>query len=901
MKLKKLQNTYRLVLLALFNALLITNLTNAQTTGITSYTATVFNSCPSSLDYSSQDNSGSIWYKLGCDQLVKFNGSTFTTYTFSYLPGNALQAVSSGVWCFSNISNELFFFNGSGLTDYTSMISSLLGSSAINTNINAVTELGSLTLFGTNKGLIVFNGVSFSIFTKATSNLNCDTIYTLSKFGGTTLLGTHQGICTFNGTTFSNFNSISGSSNKAIKKIFSNGTNAILTRKNPANPGDYYDYNGSAISRRAVSADSMQFTVNNNYSIGFIGTQTIIPSKPNSGYQFSSCKIMSASPVKYIVPVISNTEGFIYKFPGSTQKFYLSYYKSNKINVLLIDLTLYASNLVTGMPNQTAYLDTNQVEALISETNIKHQDLFGNGDAHYIVPKADPLKPSSIYASAIWIGGFDNSGLLHMSAQTYRQNGTDFWPGPIDTINGTSNLLTSAPYNRVWKNSCNQINAFASNFNAANFSINSTSSSFESINSYPANGNTSSAIANILAPFYDTNNNGIYEPSLGDYPIIKGHQQIYSIYNDAYGTHTESNGLPLGIEIHDKSFSYHFPLITDSLQVINYTTFNNYEIYNRSNLTYTNVLISFWSDCDLGNYLNDYVGTDTIENYAYCYNSSLTDAGYGNKLPMLAYCLIPKQSALTDGIDNNNNGTIDEIGENFKINFTSTYYNNIGSNNPATTNPTSTLQYYNYMKGIWKDGTPLTPSGIGYNPTSTLTPTNYMFSGNPQLNSGWTESLSMNSGGDRRLLCTIGPFTFPAKKKVELEIANVFSRDTSLNNQNTNLTLLKKDVRNVRHFQSIQNKQCNPSINVGIKENDYQKINLQVYPNPTKNTLIISSSSTISNGLIEIYDLSGRKVYEKRFKTIDNTIINIESIDPGVYIINVISTDLRLTNKFVKQ
>ena len=56
-------------------------------------------------------------------------------------------------------------------------------------------------------------------------------------------------------------------------------------------------------------------------------------------------------------------------------------------------------------------------------------DLVGN--AEYEVPKGSGK--NSLFAGAIWIGGKDAAGNLKVAAQTYRQSGSDFWPGPVDT------------------------------------------------------------------------------------------------------------------------------------------------------------------------------------------------------------------------------------------------------------------------------------------------------------------------------------------------------------------------------------------------------------------------------------------------------------------------------------
>lgn len=510
------------------------------------------------------------------------------------------------------------------------------------------------------------------------------------------------------------------------------------------------------------------------------------------------------------------------------------------------------------------------------------------------MPKGSGKHASSV--SSFWIGGLDNSNQLHLAGETYRQNGMDYWPGPLDTVTGLANSVTGAPFNKIWKFSCNQINQFAANANAVNFSANTTPS-FADINSYVANGKNTNNFAKQLAPYKDWNNNGIYEPSLGEYPVIKGHQMIYSVFNDNYAQHYETGGLPLGVEVHERSYAYHFPALPDTMQVINNNTFYNYQVYNRSNNNYHDVYLTFWSDCDLGYFNNDYIGTDTLNEFGYVYNGNNVD---GPKNPMMGFAIIPQLSDQNDGVDNNNNGIIDEANEKFKLGLITYYSNNYGSIPPATTNPVNKWHYYNYMSGRWKDSTFFKPIGSAYNPTISLAPTNYVFTGNPQTNTGWTETSGGNNPGDRRILCTIGPFNFPAKKKVEFEYALVYSCDTSLNNVTNNFSLLQRDVRNTKYFIGQQNAACTPVVNVGLPERTVNKLKIWMYPNPANSELIINLEYNAKNASVKIYDVTGRIVLETDIKSSYTKTINISDLSNGVYLVDIIEGNMKSTAKLIK-
>ena len=101
-----------------------------------------------------------------------------------------------------------------------------------------------------------------------------------------------------------------------------------------------------------------------------------------------------------------------------------------------------------------ATLDINQVETIINSNG----DLFWDyQNGHYEVPNDSGA--STVFAAATWIGGLDTSGTLHLAAQTYRQSGNDFYPGPVMYTSSYS-PATDAFWNQVWKINKTTIDSF---------------------------------------------------------------------------------------------------------------------------------------------------------------------------------------------------------------------------------------------------------------------------------------------------------------------------------------------------------------------------------------------------------------------------------------------------------
>ena len=91
--------------------------------------------------------------------------------------------------------------------------------------------------------------------------------------------------------------------------------------------------------------------------------------------------------------------------------------------------------------------------------------------------------------------------------------------------------------------------------------------------SWPGNGHQPCGHNQFIAPFNDTDLDGIYEPSDGETPCIKGDMALFNVYNDK-GLHANSGGDPINIEV--RAMHYAFNSATDS--IINNTIFSDYAV-----------------------------------------------------------------------------------------------------------------------------------------------------------------------------------------------------------------------------------------------------------------------------------------------------------------------------------
>ena len=85
-----------------------------------------------------------------------------------------------------------------------------------------------------------------------------------------------------------------------------------------------------------------------------------------------------------------------------------------------------------------------------------------------------------------------------------------------------------------------------------------------------------------------------------------------------------------------------------------------------------------------------------------------------------------------------------------------------------------------------------------------------------------------------------------------------------------------------------------------IGTQDYITEEISVYPNPTSEIIWVKDQTAFPVNSYTVYDLSGRKVMFNNFETIEKK-VNISNLDNGVYILELISSQKRITKKIVKQ
>ncbi|OYT15076.1 MAG: hypothetical protein B7C24_14975 [Bacteroidetes bacterium 4572_77] len=556
-------------------------------------------------------------------------------------------------------------------------------------------------------------------------------------------------------------------------------------------------------------------------------------------------------------------------------------------------------------------LNCNQIKTPIYPGNLQFWNGYFKPYYGFLYKYPYDEKTSTIYVQDIWIGGKDQNEDLHLAAEIYQRHGVDYWSGPLsDDGLAQTDSINAGKWFRTWKVAKTEVVKHINNYQNPDYQIP------EAIETWPAHGDIKQA--DFLAPFVDVDLDNEYHPENGDYPLIKGDESIFFIFND-HLEHTETGGLPLGVEIHCMAWAYED---TKGQDALNNTIFMSYKFFNRSMQTYYDTYIGLFTDFDIGYYGDDFIGCDVENGNYYAYNGKPIDGNgqsshYGENPPSQAVSILGGPYMDNDGLDNplgecdegiNGAGFGDGIIDNERYGLGSFMY---FSFNPfqAMSTPKYADEFYNYMSGNWLDETPLVYGGNGH-PVyggDSLFPTRFLYPGDsdpcnwgtnglqPSWDSLWTEETTGNHPNDRRGTGSTGPFTFEARSVHYLDIALVTAPGGQEKNSND---LLQEYVSQIKqdyllHPEEFGNQYLN------IPEETKTTSKLLIYPNPAYGDIISFELNNEQEAQYYIYSATGQIIENGNLAAQKEHNLNIGHLKAGWYILEVKIGDRILHSKMI--
>lgn len=479
-----------------------------------------------------------------------------------------------------------------------------------------------------------------------------------------------------------------------------------------------------------------------------------------------------------------------------------------KYIVLLLTIAFSAS--LHGQITQgkdSAYLDVNNWKV-----NLKTSMSHGHGE----MPKTTDTSqtaPSPLFAWALWCGGLHNGNIFPVQAETYRQFlRSDNAVGPVND----SGLAISDPVRAAYWDKMHKVNDWEVNQHLNGKQV-------LAVDNWPGNGDASFNEPAQVGDFRDLNNNDVYEPGNGETPGMKGNQMLYSVNNDAIiKSVTGSPILPLETHMYAYGFNCKEGILDN-------TFFMDYYLINKSKLDIDSFYVGMWSDMDIGGYYDDAMGSIPQKGF-FAYNYDDSDDVYVDSIPMIS--VYPVSHDLSKFIYYNNDFTV--------------------TGNPENDRPGD---FYNYLRGRWKNGGCVRRGGDGYHINDSFPCTDFMFDGNPFDTSSWSMTNERAFGRDIR---GVGSVLYPTFKAGDtIKITWAFSAHWKHHDDRAKQYLTMIDdidyVKGLYKNNGFDNL-CKTPLGVRQPESASQAV---VYPNPSSGLFHIASDEEQQ---YDIYNSSGQLV-----------------------------------------
>lgn len=492
-----------------------------------------------------------------------------------------------------------------------------------------------------------------------------------------------------------------------------------------------------------------------------------------------------------------------------------------------------------------------------------------------------------LYGAHFVFAGHKGSG-LNVAYKEFHYFST-ISPGPYSNqSNGNP-----ANWNKTWKLNRHEVENHIQNYNQSGYVIP------QNIASWPAHGDTSLGMSYQLAPFFDKNQNGQYEPQMGDFPCMPGSQAIFSVSSDgpmdSYSVSGPSPFIPstseLGIEIQNYLYSFSPGYFNGQLDSV---VFLRMTVINRSNEPITDFMAGLWHQSLIGDPNSQFMEYDIQRNMQMHYNGP-KDTNYFTPNTFAGAIMMVKgpEAPPNNGIDDNLNGQVDEANEDQRFGHAMRYFQT-----GYTSEPVFDIDYYHYMTGKWRDSTLWQYGGTGYyGGTNPPYMAKHFFPGNthPQWGVPWYDDTLNAFPGYRRGFLSVGPMDLQPNERKTFHLAFFFTWPQSGNNK-AGLNQLRNTSDAIRSWWDNEGQYMNCATVLSDEEIVVQEA--LIFPNPANEIVQVQLPLTIHSIDWEIIDLLGRKVLEGK-SLLSNFTIDLSGLSSGTYLVQMLSGESRFRNRLI--
>ncbi len=420
-----------------------------------------------------------------------------------------------------------------------------------------------------------------------------------------------------------------------------------------------------------------------------------------------------------------------------------------------------------------------------------------------------------------------------------------------------------------------------------------------------------------MAPFVDVNNDQQYDPlASGDYPDILGDQAAFIVLNDVGGGQGSSGGNPMHMEVQALFYAFNCP----QSKPMHNTLFAKYKIINRSQRTYNDFLPTIFMDMDIANPFDDFVGTDVSNGMGFTYTSlpgsyPLGDTAMASGTIILRGPEKPdnqKDDPLTHPYAINGIGFGDGVIDNEFFGLTHSMYNARhwgGILNPCITGIGSDYMY-NMARGFWSDSLYLSYGGSGCDTTGQGLRARYFFPGDsdslfygthfqvPAENPVWEAHNSILASDCQLMLSSGDSISFAPGDQMILDVAYTNAM-VPQGSYDEIISLLRSYADSLNHYYRTDNPPCGHGFSVDVPPQiSYTPDEVNIFPNPADGYLNIHPEFCHPYQA-RIYHITGQTLMNINNLS-GNARLNIQTLSPGIYLLEIRTKKGKVMQKFVK-
>ena len=382
----------------------------------------------------------------------------------------------------------------------------------------------------------------------------------------------------------------------------------------------------------------------------------------------------------------------------------------------------------------------------------------------------NPEKPlfSTFFLKGLWMSGYDPADNLKLSAISFNSGGqSDYDHIPVEDWDEILTPQHCAFYDHVWV-------VKKSDIIQLKYLFETNQLNHENINPdilfWPAKGNpwiSEVPLDYDIAPFYDFNTDGIYNPMDGDYPICLEENKDFIPFEFSFNLfsdntiHTLTSSVSIQAEVHQLNYVLNCRGNKEGEK----TVFTRLKIINKATTSIHDFRIGLWEYSKLGCPDNEFHGCDTISNSVFTYNKD------GIDLP----------SPCPSGVQSIHDYGVIASTVFLNSNLESYIYAIRDSNNnldPKNAAPETTDQFQSFLSGKWRDDSDMTIGGLGLDEQSEKT--KFAFPDFPNNPNGWSMQNAITDRlYDIQTISTFHLIDLNPGESITLDIANHFIYDST--------------------------------------------------------------------------------------------------------------------------